>query len=278
MNPNDVYPYPELARLIKPLCTPSEFLPVANGWKPIDNPLFGAYLEKLPRCLFARCPFCAREYVEPVDIYNIGVWSGWDFDVHVDDTLSSINIYLNSPKPASCRHYMGLQNFVNLGGQAPAPNEINKVGGLSVRTGEVPYLSPNFFQVDVPTKAVLHGIPIYKPARDQFIPAYTVFVLTYFSLDRNALRNAILKAQIEPGKIYDDDYIPWLANIPNEDPKNYDLPYWVAQGKLGWLDITDPDYLLLNFCDDAEFPAIYQNIQGIRRPHTYYPNRREWDY
>jgi len=276
MNANDVYPYPELARLIKPLCTPSEFLPVANGWKPKGNPLFGAYLEKLPRCLFARCPFCAREYVEPVDIYNIGEWSRGDFDTYVDDTLSSINIYLNSPKPASCRHYMGLQTFVNLGGQVP--NGLNTSDQLRVGAGEAPYISSNFFQVDIPTKAVLHGIPIYKAVGEQFIPAYTVFVLTYFSLERYALQSAILKAQVEPGKIYDDDYMPTLANYPNSDSQNYDLPYWVAQGKLGWLDITDPDYLLLNFHDDAEFPAIYHNIQGIRQPHTYYQGRREWGY
>ena len=269
MSANDVYPYPELIRLVKPLCTPGEFLPVAEGWKPLGNPLFGAYLEKLPRCLFARCPFCAREYVEPVDIYNIGVWSRGVFDTYVDDTLSSINIFLNYPKPSSCRHYMGLQKFVNLGGQAPNEFQVpNKLRWLHVAAGEVPYISPNFFQVDISTKAVLHGIPIYKAVGDQFIPVYTVFVLTYFSLDRYALQSAILKAQIEPGKIYDDDYLPTLVNYPNSDPKNYDLPYWVAQGKLGWLDITDPDFLLLCFRDDAEFPAIYQNIAGLRRPHT----------
>ena len=278
MSANDAYPYPELARLLKPLCTPSEFLPVATGWKPMGNPLFGAYLEKLPSCLFARCPFCAREYVEPVDIYNIGVWSRGVFDTNVDDTLSSINIYLNSPKPASCRHYMGLQVFVNLREQAP--NEVRQPYNFyyHVGAGEVPYLSPNFFQANIPTKAVLHGIPIYQAVGEQFVPAYTVFVLTYFSLHRNALRDAILEAQIEPGKVYDDDYIPSLVNYPNGDQKNYDLPYWVAQGKLGWLDITDSDYLLLNFRDDAEFPAMYQNIPGIRRPYTYYRGQRKWDY
>jgi len=109
---------------------------------------------------------------------------------------------------------MGLHAFVNL--REHAPNEVRQPYNFyyHVGTGEVPYTSPNFFQADIPTKAVLHGIPIYQAMSEQFIPAYTVFVLTYFSLDRNALRHAILKAQIEPGEIYDDGYIPSLVKFP----------------------------------------------------------------
>lgn len=266
MDDNVLYPYPELAELVKPLCTPAEYHAVAEGRK-VGSPLLQQYLAKLPQVIYARCPFCPGKYIEPVDIYDLNFWaSGY---LELAKSLGSFT-FANYPRPAPCKHFLGIQRFVNLGIQnvmhlvSQWPEELRRL--FHVDTGEVPYISPRLFQADIPTRAILHGFPLYKASANQFIPKYTVYALTYFSLDKNQVRSLILHSY---QSATDPDYRPLFVDMPNGDPKNYDLPYWVEQGRLGWLDITDPASLLC-FREDGEFPKIYRDIAGSKKPYQLY--------
>jgi hypothetical protein len=159
-----------------------------------------------------------------------------------------------------CKHFFGTHKLLNLHGQVPS-----EVDYLNNSEGEVPYLTAQLFPEDIPTKAVLHALPICRIAEDTFIPSYTLFILTYFSENPKGLLEHRYAAQKDIME-FDAEYYPAVVQpagfVAND---NYDLSRWVQEGKLTWLDPYSPDLALQT---DTHKPLLelYTAIVGNRKP------------
>ncbi|MCP4372178.1 MAG: hypothetical protein GY797_29280, partial [Deltaproteobacteria bacterium] len=93
-----------------------------------------------------------------------------------------------------------------------------------------------------------------------FVPRYTAYAVTYYSEEPQELVRRRVDSEREYGAD-DPEYEPlFLASMGEmtRQPHAYDLPYWVEQGKLQWLDLESPD-LSLKAGPVEDFP--YVNIQ-----------------
>ncbi|HMA37655.1 MAG TPA: hypothetical protein VKY74_24590 [Chloroflexia bacterium] len=265
------YPYPQLVPLLQVRCSPTEYRHFSTTTDLLrvriapDPTVDKDYWSIIPEYSYAQCPLCGQRYQGPADTYSL---YGWE----------TIPLYLNSrlyvgtnfPITAPCPHYMGVQRFINL--HSVAPLEMTR---LYNECGEVPYWTPKFFPADIPGYAVLHALPICQTEEDRFIPRYTLFLLTYFSQDRRTLRARLL-AQLKERPTDDQWPEPLTPAGPSAKSMHkaggYDLAYLVAQGQLGWLDVTQPE-LPLRIGAREILPPLYQNITGRRHAYKWRDGR-----
>jgi len=184
------------------------------------------------------------------------------------DPITEGPVSQGTPEFAHCAHFFGIHAFLNLH-EVPPPNTYYWPNA----TGEVPYVTPWFFPDDIPTYAVLHALPICRIEEDTFVPTYTVFSLTYFSQDRKEILTR-WRERVRNEGLDDPEYYPTLLATPYSysdqahRTARYDLAGWAYRGKLGFLDITQPD-LPLSIGKGTELPEIYRNIQGRLAKYTW---------
>lgn len=222
------------------------------------------YEQFLPVYKYASCPFCGKDYQEQVDTYNLYRAYRRGFPNSLYDIFQQ-----DFPIESPCNHLLGTHTFGNI-------QEMSLLGmpdsGLAY--GEVPYITPWFCPDDVETYVVLHGVPICAVQAGQFIPIYTLFALTYFSLNPGEIINRHKRQQAKIA-LEDDEYYPAVVYIPPPDDNYigydktqfdppYDLLRWANKGKLGWLDFNDSS-LPLRIGKEWSLPDRYQNIGGERR-------------
>jgi hypothetical protein len=144
---------------------------------------------------------------------------------------------------------------------------------LNNRTGEVPYLTPWFFQDDMESYVVLHALPICRTESNQFAPTYTMFSLTYFSQDPKLILQRHFAVEAERGK-GDPEYHPATVYpagsiyTQHYDETLYDLAQWAVRGQLGWLDFTVADQPL-RLGVGSQLPETYQRIHGNRKTYVW---------
>lgn len=258
------YPYQPLVKLLQFFCTPEEYIDVTGqlNWRNAyvySNQKYKDYWSLIPTYIYARCPICQYEYHEQVDTYHIGAWK-----THLS-LSSTLYVPDDYPRPKPCSHFLGIHRFINLHHREPDERDY-----MENRTGEVPYVTPWLFEYGIETYAVLHALPICINNNNQFLPAYTIFCLTYFSSDREELLKRHYAAEAEWGK-GDPDYYPTMLYPPNSTQKRlYDLDYWVTNDKLGWLDIESSDLSLLRHSNSRVLPEIYRGIQGNRSSYVWH--------
>jgi hypothetical protein len=104
--------------------------------------------------------------------------------------------------------------------------------------------------------------------RAVFVPRFTAYAVTYYSLEPDTLVKRIMKSQMElytRDKEYEPGLMPAMAEMKAE-PHAYDLAYWVEQGKLQWLDLEAPDLLLkAGPVEDFPYVGIRGNSGGLKR-------------
>lgn len=208
-----------------------------------DDPVFWGHI---PEYAVVRCPLCGTPYTERMDTYSLRHWV-----LGVSDA-----VYCECQK-YSCQHFVAVQTFIHLNGVVPTERRFFE--GRS----EVPYVMPIFVPDDPVSYAVIHSLPICRVEGDAFVPRYLAFMVTYFSQNPRALYHR-RSQDWEPGI----DRLP-LMYTPGEAAgikEAWDLPRWVAEGKLWWLDL-DRDDLPLRSGPAEEFP--YGNIEGIRKEFIY---------
>ena len=265
------YPYPELTKLLEFRCTSYEYQQIITPFILQDGTLLNPpkshlYWQILPEYTIAECPICGYRVQSLADTYSLIGWYGSPLallqSLYRSDTpaITEGPVSQGTPKFAHCEHFLGIHRFLNLH-EVPPPNTYYWPN----RTGEVPYVTPWFFPDDIPTYAVLHALPICRTEGDTFVPTYTVFSLTYFSQDRREILRR-WRERIREGP-NDLEYYPSLLAIPYSysdqahRTARYNLSDWAYRGKLGFLDITQPD-LPLSIGQGIELPEIYRNIQG----------------
>ncbi len=242
------YPFTALFPQLQFLCTPAEYTqilsPLARKWGAFP-PQKEDYWRIIPAYIYAYCPICRFPCREQADTYSLRVWGGAN---NLRDALFSIAQWHLSPLPR-CLHFLGIAKFYNLHNQTP-----DELDWFQQETGEVPVVTPWLLPDDIESYVVLHALPICRIENNQFAPRYTVFVLTYFSQNPpEVLRRVYSEESADP------EYLPAVL-VTSKFP-GPSLAEWAARGKLGWLDLTQPD-LPLRIGKGAQLPEIYHNIQG----------------
>jgi hypothetical protein len=172
-----------------------------------------------------------------------------------------------------CRHFVAVETFINLCGFMPM--EVTFFRNVL----DVPFVMPIFVPDDVPAIAVIHSLPICRIEKLAFVPRYSVFMVTYYSLQPKLLW-ARRRAEAMAEKIKNSDpdlrapamYASWQAE---RQPEMFDLRLWVERGKLKWLDPNLPD---LPLADGPVNSFPYAGVEGYRRPYTFRKGRLHLDY
>ncbi|MDQ2805322.1 MAG: hypothetical protein M3Z04_00150 [Chloroflexota bacterium] len=260
------YPHPELLDLLHIDHSPAEYHELHQDTH-ILNLLYSSkdyirYWAEIPRYKYAICPICGLPYEEPADTYTL---KGWTTYLHWIYTLYPLP--KKFPSAPWCPHFLGLQRFANLHGNAPTELEF-----FINTAGEVPYISDWYFSADIPTYTVLHALPICRVEGTRFTPRYTTFILSYFSADKRTVlaRRKELDAE-NLAEEYEYYQTPAFYTPEPPTPANaarYDLAAWAARGQLGWLDYTDPA-LPLRIGPGAALPTLYRTVVGNRTGYTW---------
>ncbi len=274
------YPYPELLPLLQIQCAPSEYRRLTADTtltRLQTNPqLYEAYWRIIPRYTYAYCPICQIRYQAPADTYSV---TGWLPHRHFFHAL-----YVTQAGPLrqhSCPHLLGIQLFVNFHSNLPT-----ELTWFENQSGEVPYLTPWFFPPDIPGYAILHALPICRIEDEQFVPRYTVFILTYFSQSPHIVLERHYAAEWARGQ-GDSEFYPATVAAPGPygyrllrrwrdtaAGAQYNLSTWAAKGRLGWLDVTPPE-LPLQMGPAVELPALYRSISGAQHEQLWRRGRME---
>ena len=280
-----IYPHPQLVRQLQYKTSVQEYMALQEWASSVvkqDNP----YWAIIPEYRYAQCPFCQTSFADWADTYSL---ENWHSSFSLRSAIYTYPMGRSSPLSCDCPHFMGAHVFVNLHAQQPV--ELQR---FEIQCGEVPYITPDFFQPDIKTYAVIHALPICQPqiTANHFEPRYTVFALTYFSEQPQVVKDRYRDKQQE-GMDEKSDYWPVSVAFPDVKPSlisniwgflfwskeklaerdadlklQYDLAGWAKRGQLGWLDYTDPD-LPLHIGEGLTLPDIYTNIPGRRYEFTW---------
>jgi hypothetical protein len=239
--------------------TPQEYRNITRYYRRgrmLDRYKAGAdYWNCMPQHLVARCPICAAAYVAHLDTYNLDGWFA---------NTGGKSVLVSEHQKIGCRHFVGTQAFINLHGLVPA-----EVGWYFSNTNsEVPFVMPIFLPDDVESYAVMHAVSVCRVEQSQYVPRYTVFVLTYYASNPSELIKRRRKEMSDDAgddpEFWDELMYTWRHIKGTSDA--WDLPAWVVREKLLWLDLTQSD-LPLKAGPAEDFP--YGQIEGIRRSYTY---------
>jgi len=249
------YPYSSLLSLLQFHTTVKEYQRIIVPYQDlIRHDLKGIpgndYWSVIPQYLCTRCPLCNMSRAESLDTYSLYGWS--------TSTELSKYVYMwrdyPKPLPKHCPHLLTYHIFINFHDVLPT-----ELWGFSNDTGEAPIVTPWFLPDDIPSYIVMHALPLCRIEAEQFVPSYTLFMLSYYSENPELVWQRHLEAERRRGgewsrKLADPEQLPSASVY-------YDLQQWAAQGKLGYLDFTQSD-LPLRIGPGTQLPVIYRNIQG----------------
>lgn len=259
------YPYSDsLLKLLKIETTPDVYLPVRDkgqrfkrsgvdldailGYTHPEDPALIDYIMLLPIYKYAECPICGAGCYEPIDTYSLRPALRYE--------LGHFSIYHQSYLvDPPCAHYAGVHSIVNY--HNIFPHEIDEVRGYS----EVPYVSGQLVNGVDEAYAVLHALPVCEITEDQFVPRFTLFMMTYFAVDVAPIYEKHYAEEYR-GNENDPEFFPY--NLVSFNCK-FDLEALAKKGLLGWLDFNDEEDLPLVIGKGAKLPDIYRNIEGEKR-------------
>ncbi len=254
---------------VLPLVTSQKYHRIVRNYD-VESLIANVYWRMIPEYIISRCPICLTPYQQTLDTYSLWLW-------HIRHDMNSVTYSAKGYK--RCKHYLGVHTFLNLNGHKPKASELNS-GHLFSSEPEIPMITPTLLPRDIQSYAVLHSLPICKIWGGRFIPKYTLYMLTYYSINNQELELRRLKEwtrgidlEVRLGKTWGYGYkrlgIYWEETKKKQQA--WDLRYWVEQGKLFWLDLTSPDLVLMN--DRVQFP--YKNIEGVHHGYKYKDNQYE---
>ena len=208
------------------------------------------YWGLLPLYGVARCPYCNAVYTEKIDTYTLRQWI----------VAESDGLCIFRPDQIEhCNHFVYAQPFIHLHGIIPQTSDTELKNGIDL-TSEVPHVVPFLLESDLETHSVLHSLPICRIEGDQFVPRYTLSMVTMFAPDPEPVLT-------ELGK-WGADMESWRSLLtfpPRSDYEDwYDLEKWVKAGKLSWIEPENPEMKLVSGSLEA-FP--YKNLEGRKRPY-----------
>jgi hypothetical protein len=218
------------------------------------------YWRIIPEYTVSICPFCLVAYRQQLDLYSLYAW-----EIRHDG--DSLRYCLNGRH--TCEHFVAVHEFLNLNQMRPFKKELHH-SALHSTEPEVPFISPSLLPDDVDSKAVIHSLPICRIKGDSFVPKYTLYLLTYYAQDAEAVRHRRVMEWTDGQSLR---YVTWSApglrlgmywEQAQDRPEMWDLESWWRRGKLRWVN---PTSMTLNDADAADFP--YRALQGLRHGYIY---------
>ena len=232
----------ENIRLLKIETSVNDYLSFA---KYIHRP---GFVKRLPNYVTSLCPYCGSENIEHLNTYSA---LGWHLG------YGGV-LYRLEGVTHRCNHYTLAQFFINFHGIWPdeANHELPP---------EVPHVIGHILE-DNSSLAVIHALPICRPIGDQFIPSYTLYMLSYFAEQPKTVFRNVTDYNVA----FHEGGTTSAYIVPPEDCQHWwDLPRWVSERKLYWVDAS-ADKMLLRTGNEAQFP--YTKITGRKTTHVYpYP-------
>jgi hypothetical protein len=210
----------------------------------------------LPEYLIARCPFCLKGNIERLDTYSIGGWS----------VRHAKALYSHRLVVFHCQHFVLAQPFFHF-------HEVWPVEAKGMFTPEVPHVIGHLLE-NKQCLAVIHALPICRIEDNMFVPRYTLFMISYFSIQPDKSYNSVITFNVD----YIEEGIAWPFIAPPEGYESWwNLNPWVSRNQLYWIDSDDPELSILTGSTDG-FP--YSHISGRTWPylHTFpypLPKQRE---
>lgn len=260
------YPYLPLISLLKFRTSVNEYSRITSFYTlpetvTLTRAVKNDYWDMLPLYFCAQCPICGAQREEMIDTYSLAGWLGLSRELR-----DRIYVWPKQQFPMeSCPHFMTYHRFLNLHDRVPVETSY-----FSNNVGEAPLITLWALPADLEAYAVLHALPICRIEEDQFVPNATLFILSYFNQDPEFVVQRHYAAEWEYGK-GDREFFPSSLTPPNPDKSAdplYDLQSWAEQGRLGYLDFTQPA-LPLRIGQGTQLPAIYRAIEGERREYTW---------
>jgi len=212
-------------------------------------PLQEAYLQNLPDYVIARCPLCSSTYSAHLDTYSLRYWG---------PPCQGRSVFSERAQEINCSHFVAAHHFINLSGVMPTELNYTELGC------EVPYVIPVFLPDDIESYAVMHALPICRVEDGQFVPRYSVYMITYYSEEPSTLMER--RWQVSSSECI------LVGGLRRRS--SWKLTNWVQSGKLQWLNPDVPDLPLRTGPVEA-FP--YVNIQGHKQFSNIYKNGKWWD-
>ena len=196
--------------------------------------------QSLPAYIIARCPYCLVTNIEKLNTYTTYKWSMVFPHNSVKESVYSLELVEHH-----CEHFSLVQSFLNVDmydGYSPDPGYVS------------PYVIGHLIQADL-SLAVMHALPICRIENNDFIPRYTLFMISYFSEYPQEVVRAV---QAYNSRWYSLEASGTLY-LPLQFGRKYwaDLLLWVREGKLYWVDSDDPNLSIRTHDVDA-FP--YGNL------------------
>lgn len=227
----------ENLHLLKFESSVDEYLAISKSiWRP-------NLVMRLPVYVIAICPYCDKDNTERLNTYSAEAW-----DIGYGSRLFSKHGVV-----FHCEHYVLSHFFINFHGIWPAEAK-------GEFPPEVPHVIGHILENNS-SLAVMHALPMCRPENGQFVPRYTLYLITYFSEKRGILQD--VTAYNAP--FFSESTGAYI--VPPEDCQHWwDLPRWVSERKLYWVDASE-EKLQLRTGDTIQFP--YKNITGRKVTHQY---------
>jgi hypothetical protein len=239
--------------------TPNEYWSLLSKYANSSDMLWAnreteTYWDKLPTYLIAHCPLCGSRYTNQADTHSLYYWRNTSPE-HFQDAFPHPNNIV------PCRHFVGVQRFVNLNGNLPIEFDY-----ADNKNGDIPVVTPELVTHSPEAHAVIHSLPICRIEHNQFVPKYSVYLITYFADSPTAARKAVATRYASDAAEYHGSPLFCVSGNHLREPLLANLLYWVEQKKLSWLDLHDTN-LPLTSSPSSEFP--YHNVTGLGTPWVY---------
>ena len=141
----------------------------------VKNQAKKEYWSKLPEFVLAKCPICGAEHTDWPDLHTTAQFGGAQAD-------PPQLLYARPSQYRGCKHLVTMASFINLNGYKPRRR-------LYLES-EVPYITDCLFPDDTPESyAVINAFPICRIENNNFVPAYTLYILAYYGEEPNRLYN-----------------------------------------------------------------------------------------
>lgn len=204
-----------------------------------------SYFEQMPAYVIARCPICLEKNIEKLDTYSMQNWR-----IAVGKAVFDHRTIVHY-----CKHFTLVQTFFHFHNIWPAE-------ARGMLGPEVPHVIGHLLENGW-CRAVIHALPVCRIEDHDFVPRYTIFMVSYFSEQPEDAYQTVIRFNVdyvEPGVAW-----PFIAP-PDGYELWWDLNHWVSAGQLLWLDSHDPEFGIRTGDIDA-FP--YRNISGRTWPYLH---------
>lgn len=209
------------------------------------------YWQIVPCYVVARCPICSADYTEQLDTYTLRNWPYPEMG----------GSFFISQGVRRCEHFVIAHLFINLNGIEPVISSLELRGRKQLRA-EKPHVMPMLLTGTGECHAVMHSLPICRIEGDEFVPRYSVFLISYYAPPQYHKR-LLDRLRRHNGDRHGMGLITWPFENDNADTW-YDLRSWVDKERLSWLEPDNPELPLITGPSE-KFP--YGGISGRTVPY-----------